>query len=698
MRAHSQKRIGALLIWGITTALVTWWIAADGLRDFEMRTWDWRLQFISSKKPHNPNIKLIMVDQTSLDHFSRREKIFWPWPRSLYVPVLKFLERAGAKAAAFDILFTESSGQVEDDQEFAAAMRGALPVVNSVVLRSDTDAQDIGEENLLRAKQEPQAARIELFLRNFATRNYGAARVPIPEIFSASQALGSVTAESDSDRIFRSTVPGAYMRRIPILNLPFALFNQTHPESARATELGSSANSQGRLFVRFFGPAGTYDTYSIHAIISSWLLLEEGRRPVVPLDSFKDSYVFIGANAPGLLDLRSVPVGGAYSGVEVNATILDNVLGKSFLRQAPRWLSCIAAALLLASVCFITIFVPRHQLVVLCGVFGVWVVGVFYAAILGWWIPLVAPVCGAALAVLVGFFLQYQLEGKQHKFIRGAFQHFVTAEVVNKIIADPSLLSLGGERKELTMFFSDIRGFTTLSENMAPATLVKFINTFLTEMTDVILSLEGTIDKYEGDAIIAFWNAPLTIHDHQDRAVRAALLCQRRLHELRDFFQTEFGVDIQMRVGVNTGVVTVGNFGSTKRFNYTMIGDAANLASRLEGVNKVFGTTVLVSEETKMAVASPVAWRRVGDAQVKGKLKATRLFEPLDPQTQGDTIAGLDLYNRGLEAFERGSFKEAERCFERLTSDPVSAAYIARIHREDSTQVEWSPVWVLTEK
>lgn len=698
MRVHSHKRIGAALIWLITTALVTWWIAADSLRDFEMRTWDWRLQYISTKKSHNPKIKLIMVDQTSLDYFSRREKIFWPWPRSLYVPVLKFLERAGAKAAAFDMLFTESSGQVEDDREFAAAMAGSLAVVNSVVLRSDTDAQDISQENVLRVKQEPLSARIELFLRHFATRNYGAARIPIPEILSSSKALGNVTAEPDSDRIFRSTVPGAYMRRIPILNLPFALFNHTYPDSSQLIELNEFADSKGRLLMRFFGPAGTYETYSIHAIINSYLLLEEGKAPFVPLDDFRDSYVFIGANAPGLLDLRAVPVGGAFSGVEVNATILDNVLGTSFMRQLPHFISCVLAAILMAGVCFITMFIPRYQLVALLAIFAAWVVAAFYAAILGWWIPLVAPVCGAALAVLMGFFTQYQLEGKQHRFIRGAFQHFVTAEVVNKIIADPSLLSLGGERKELTMFFSDIRGFTTLSENMDPPTLVRFINTFLTEMTDVILSLEGTIDKYEGDAIIAFWNAPLTITDHQDRAVRAALLCQRRLHELRDFFKSDFGVDIQMRVGINTGVVTVGNFGSTKRFNYTMIGDAANLASRLEGVNKVFGTTILVSEETKMAVSSPVAWRRVGDAQVKGKLKATRLFEPLDPETQDDMIARLDDYQRGLEFFEKGSFREAEIYFARLDGDPVSAAYVARIRREDSGQPGWTPVWVLHEK
>lgn len=698
-RVRRQKRIAVLILWSLASCLAVAGVLAGLLTDIETRTWDWRLRFIANQEPHNPKIKLIVIDQTSLDHFSVNEKIYWPWPRSLYVPVLRFLERSGAKAAAFDMLFTESSGQFGDDAEFAAAVKSSLPVVSAVALRSSgveipADSGALFTRSLTRDVETRRA-----LLGGFAPPRYGTATLPIPELIEASRSLGNVTSEPDEDKIFRRTTPGALINDLPIANLPFALFADTAPEAARDSRFAELQDPTGKLLVRFFGPAGTYDTYSIHAVINSWLQLEEGKTPAISLDEFKDAIVLIGGTAPGLLDLRSVPVGGAYSGVEINATILDNALRNGFLRHVSPLSAALMTVALLALAALLAMLHERVQLVGALVLLSAWFATCFYAATLGWWIPMVIPMLGMALMLSLGFFLQYQLEGKQHRFIRGAFQHFVTAEVVNKIIADPSLLALGGERKELTMLFSDIAGFTTLSEAMEPAELVRFINTFLSEMTDIILSHEGTIDKYEGDAIIAFWNAPLTIPDHEARSVRAALQCQERLRELADYFQQEFGVDVQMRVGINTGVVTVGNFGSSKRFNYTMIGDAANLASRLEGTNKVFGTRILVSESTKEGVKDGVVWRRVADVQVKGKKESTRLYEPLDPVYQRFIIEHQERYEAALRSFEAGDFAAAREAFGEFGDDPVSKTYLARIERiRRDAEGQFSPVWVLTEK
>jgi adenylate cyclase len=698
MRASTQKRLGAFIIWVAVSAVAALSLSVDLLRDFELRTWDWRLRAISGQYPHNSKVKIITVDQASLDHFASREKIFWPWPRSLYVPVLEFLKRSGAKAVAFDMLFTEGSGRVEDDLEFAAAVQRSLPVVSTLVLRGEAPVDGSLDQDLLATIQSNRRDSVERYISSFPVHSYPFALLPTPELARASSALGSVTAEPDTDRIFRSTLPGARLKDIPVLNLPFALFNVAEPESSVVSELHSRADTRGRLLVRFFGPAGTYDTFSMHAVINSFLQLEEGKQPAIPLETFKDSYVLIGGTAPGLLDLRAVPVGGAYSGVEINATILDNLLQGAFLRQMDTSIAILITAIALALVCYLTIVWSQHQVILAIVSLVGWGVACVVGAFAGWWIPLVIPLSAYTIAISAGFFLQYQLEGKQHRFIRGAFQHYVTAEVVNKITLDPSLLSLGGDRKELTMFFSDIAGFTTLSETMSPAELVRFINTFLSEMTDIILSVEGTIDKYEGDAIIAFWNAPIAVEDHATRAVRAALACQRRLRELQGYFKAEFKVDVAMRVGINTGVVTVGNFGSTKRFNYTMIGDAANLASRLEGTNKVFGTRILVSEATKQQVKGDFLWRWVADVQVKGKKKTTRLYEPLDATYQSHTIAQLKVFEAAMEAFDAGRYTEAEALFAQMSGDPVSEAYLCRIRDYRGKFDGVSPVWVLLEK
>ena len=280
---------------------------------------------------------------------------------------------------------------------------------------------------------------------------------------------------------------------------------------------------------------------------------------------------------------------------------------------------------------------------------------------------------GAFLSILVNFYS----EGKQRRFIKHSFRHYLSPSVVDELISNPDRLKLGGQRKDLSIFFSDLQGFTAISEELDPEALAQLLNEYLTIMTDIILEEGGTIDKYEGDAIIAFWNAPLSMEDHAYRSVYAAIRCQEELDRLRAHFREKCGHDLYMRIGINTGPAVVGNFGSNKRFDYTMLGDAVNLAARLEGINKVFGTFTLVSEDTWEKVSSNIAGRFLGRIKVIGKNKSIKVYEPMSQALFFETENNLKLFEKGRTAFEAAQFQEAIKHFEKLPDDPAAQKHLA---------------------
>jgi adenylate cyclase len=303
--------------------------------------------------------------------------------------------------------------------------------------------------------------------------------------------------------------------------------------------------------------------------------------------------------------------------------------------------------------------------------------------------PGVAAVAATTLVLL----LRYLVEGRQHLFVKRAFKHYVSPEVIDQIIANPQSFALGGERRELTIFFSDIEGFTSLSERTDPVSLTRLLNRFLSEVSAIVLSHGGTIDKYQGDAVVAFWNAPLPVEGHAYRATAAAIACHKKLRELEDVFVQECGQPLKMRIGLHTGVVSVGNFGSSFRFNYTMIGDAANLASRLEGVNKVFGSFVAISGETRVR-APEFPCRKLGEVRVVGKDSIVAVFEPMAvSELRADEVVR---YEQALSLFSGGRYTESRVIFSELSTDPVSRMYVRRIDEEGDSLS--SPVWNLSSK
>jgi adenylate cyclase len=335
------------------------------------------------------------------------------------------------------------------------------------------------------------------------------------------------------------------------------------------------------------------------------------------------------------------------------------------------WLACVAVG------------VPAFVLVV-----------PFFAAAWGYWLPLMVPLVCTCLSIGAAFAYQHQLEGRAGRFLRSAFQFYLSPQLIERIIEDSSALALGGERKELTVFFCDIEGFTKMSESLDPQDLGVFLNEFISAMTKIILDHQGTVDKYIGDAIVAFWNAPVSLTDHASLAVRSALECQKRVVELGRSFKQRFGIELKLRIGLNTGFVSVGNFGSRERFNYTVIGDTVNVASRLEGANKFFGTKILISEQTFEQLPSDIFCRPVGRIRVVGRAESFLVYEPLTDIDPEDLTTWIAV--RGL--LEAQQLEAARHTLADLPVCRLHSLYLERIADLQASREPWDDTWNLTKK
>lgn len=704
MRA-SKKLTGALATAAVSflLACLCLYLKPAFIEDLENRSWDWRAKLVAKTERADKNIKLIVIDQASLDFFEQEYSLTWPIPRSAYVHVISFLQAAGAKGIAFDMLFTESSAQsLEGDQEFAAAVGGKLPVVNALNLESYEKFMNADKLAAFRKRQLEQSIAEhwkEKYFSAGSIHHFKSATLPIPELISASSGLGTVHATPDRDGIYRRYQTGGMLNDIPVLSLPFALLEATKtilPSNFRPADSGA--------VIRTHGPSGTYAEIPLAKVIQADAEREEGKPPRVTLETFKDSWVFLGATAPGLLDLRPTSLEERGHGLELVASTFDNLLHDDFIRF-PSLTTSILSMFVLVALASLIAFGARDlglqvSLLALLGtVFGSAAV---HFASQGWWIPVVVPCLGIASAAFLGIGMQYQLEGKQSRFLRKAFQSYVSPQVVEQLVSQPELLALNGEKRELSMFFSDVEGFTTLAEKLDPNTLVPILNEYLSLMSGLIQSSGGTVDKYVGDAVVAFWNAPMPVGEHASRAVETAIKCQQKLAELAPHFQEEYGISLRTRIGVNTALVTVGNFGSEDRFTFTMIGDGVNLASRIESINKVFGTLLLITDATESLMREKPRMRLVGKIRVAGKKEAVKIFEPfLDDSQWVFRDKNLELFTNALSAFEAGDWLEAQKLFRGMSADPVAKAYAERIDamlRDEVSRENWSPIWEFFEK
>jgi adenylate cyclase len=681
------------------------------LESYELRTYDQLCRLNARNSPVSDEIVLVAVDQGSLQA-AQRQGINWPWPRQMYAPIVHFLASSGVRAVAFDILFTEPSAYgMEDDQLLAEALKQDGQVFLPIFLSREERPRPAGEKRLI--------DRIALPLTNQSAElisPYLSSVPPIQMLADSTYGLGNVAIPPDPDGIYRR-LPLVFPYRADwIPSLGFAVFRYlSHPGPVTLTKDGLTLtgmrvplDNQGNFLLNYYSNAENFPRFSAFNVIQSYQALQDGSKPIYSPEAFRNKIVFVGYTAPGLFDLKPTPISSVNPGMAIHATLVANLLHKDFrVRISPPVVLSLAAGLAVAIGITVMLVPGLWQLALatlsFAGGLLLFVVLAFRQNI---WIDGILLAAGLGLSFAMTTTFSYATEGRQRRQIKQVFSHYMSDLLIQDLLRNPDKLRLGGEKRVLSVFFSDLAGFTTLSEKLTPEEVVTLLNRYLTAMTDIILASGGLIDKYEGDAIMAFWGAPLPQENHAARACLAALDNQARLAQLRKEFMQMGLPPVHARIGINTGEMIIGNMGSSQRFDFTVIGDSVNLASRLEGAGKEYGTRIIISEDTHRQASGYVEVRELDLLRVKGKEMPVRIYELLARKGELDETGQKvrDLFAEGLSHYRQQEWPGAISCFQRILAlepeDGPAKTFILRCQQFAQTPPPsgWDGVYRLTSK
>ncbi len=702
----ARSKLEAATVLVLAVACLTLALQVSGLMEpYRLKTLDLLFLHVPLAKA-SPQVVVVTVDQGDLDFF-KNQGVVWPWPRQLYAPIIDYCARGGARAVIFDVLFTEASSYgAEDDTRLAQATAAAGNVAMAFFLSREEKAANPWEADLLhKAGLEIPGSRPQ------GLPGYRSVVTPIPPLIDAAGALGNVESRPDVDGIYRRVPLVVPFKDRWLPTLGFAAFHRFTGNAPLRFQEGALVagasriplDPQGQLLLKYRGPSRSHQRFSAANVIASDSRVRHHLAPIYPPEAFAGKWVLVGLTAPGLMDLKASPVAAVYPGVEVNATLLDNLLQGDFLRTLPGWALWVCSLLLSAVMVLAVLFSPGltvtlAALVILALLYLGLSVLAFWA---GWWSDPVLPGATLSLGFALAAAYSYATEGRQKTYIRRMFGQYMSETVIDHLLEHPEKLKLGGERRRVTLFFSDLAGFTTLSERLEAEAVVALLNDYLSRMTEIILSEAGTVDKFEGDAIMAFWGAPLDQEDQALRACRAALRQTEALGELNRRF-ADLGLPLlTIRIGLHTGEAVVGNLGSVKRFDYTVIGDTVNLASRLEGLNKFYGTTIMASEATAAACGEAVEFRELDLVAVKGREAPVRVLEVL--ALKGELAPELASRRRefalGLDLYRQGNFAQAGPQFAAVLTaapeDGPSRTFLGRCQAlaEASPSPHWDTVF-----
>ena len=704
------KSLGRGLAVGAGAAVLAAALWLPGLLDrFEATTFDLRARLLARPGTATEEVATIILDQYSLS-WAEEFGIGWPWPRSLYGMIADFCARGGAKALVFDVLYTEETNEdVAQNEQFGEGIRNNGRVVAAMNLATKAgqggdDAWPAGLPRTRLAVSGPGKER----LRGI---DFPRAEFPITAVRDTAAFLANTNLPADPDGVYRREPLFAVFAGEVVPTEALAAWAlgkggslAVAPGTLTVGDIKVPIDGGGRAILRYRGPTLTHEHYTAASILNSEQQIREGKKPDIDPAGLEGKYILFGFTAPGLFDLKPTPMKESFPGVEVNATMLDNLLSGDFLSPLgrPAGLVLLLVLSLCAAMAVSGVSGAGRSVVVYLAFLPLAPALGIAAYALGTWLPVIPLELGVVLALVGASLANYATEGRLKRIYRDTFKQYMSHEYIEQLVADPSLLRLGGERKELTIYFSDVQGFTSISERLSPEELTALLNDYLSAMTDIIQEEGGTIDKYEGDAIVAFWNAPLSLPDHAVRGVRAALRCQARLAEMRPALKARAGRDMHQRIGLNSGPAVVGNMGSAAHFNYTMLGDQVNLAARLEGVNKQFGTFTMISEALLERIDGAFPARELSRIAVVGREEPIRVYEPMLQAEYEGRRNELAIFARGLVHFYDGAFIEAQRVFSSIAaSDPAAAAYVRKcgiLAADPEVKKDWRGVWVMTEK
>lgn len=614
------------------------------LETAERKTLDWRFRTLTEAGRADPDIIIVALDDTSFASREMRENFGrWPWRRRLYAGLVHYLNEWGARVIALDLMFVGADPHEGDDALLARALAERPSVVlafalNRAVFRESDPEADADVER----KLAPFAIRLPDSVP-ISFEEYSGVDLSQDEFVSAVPAMGSITVESDPDGPLRSFAPvfrfrESYYPSFALAVAARALGNK--PEVGIApgqalifAEKRIPVDGKGRALLRWHGPAyKTYQHYSVWRVFNAALAYENGETPDLPPETFRGKIVLIGPTAAGAADLLSNPFSSVYPGVEVHATAVDNLLRGEFLRPvAPRTRTGVILALAFAMSALVYLLNSAAASTLLAAVVGG---GYFLLACALFrqqdlWLPLVAPLAAGVVAFTGATLTRYATEGREKRRYRRTLIKYLSPQLVETIMQDMNWASLRAEKRYLTVLFSDVRGFTTITEQYPAEVVVATLNEMLNMMVSVIFKHQGTLDKFVGDCVMAFWGAPLAQTHHAELACRAGLDIVEGLEKLNQKWQSEGRPGLKVGVGINTGEMLFGNIGSEQRMDFTVIGDAVNLGSRLESATKELKATIVISDSTYREVADRASVRPLGEISVKGKTQKIVVYELL---------------------------------------------------------------------
>ena len=712
IKKYSQVTPLKITIFFILLSLVLFFFDSPFLRFMELKTLDLRIASRGAL-PTGGETVIAVIDEKSLAELGR-----WPWPRTTIAKLIDKLKASGAKAVGFDVIFSEKETANAD-----AALAKSIARAKNVTLGyffhlSGKDVAHLSQKEIAEDTANIKNSRYQLI--NSTEKNPDdstlikayAPEANLKILSAAAVNSGYFNMIPDTDGSMRwsplviefrnnyySSLSLSVLQQYldwPMLSLNLAGYGA---ESVKIGDTTIPTDESGRLLVNYLGTAKTFPHYSISDILK--------RR--VPAEKIRNKIVLVGATAIGIYDLRVTPFSATYPGVEIHATVIDNILHRNFLTHSS-FTRFIDLCTIIIFGLLMGLIIPRLKAVK--GIlFALIIVGVFVAINMllfskfNVWLNLIYPALTMAFIYLGITVYRYITEEREKKKIRGAFQYYLTASVINEMLKDPSKLKLGGDKKNLSVLFSDIRGFTTISEKLSPEDLVHLLNEYLTAMTDIVFKYDGTLDKYMGDAIMAVFGAPLDQPDHAKRACLTALDMMNELHKLQKKWQEEGKPPLNIGIGINSGDMVVGNMGSQMRFDYTVMGDMVNLGSRLEGTNKEYGSNIIFSEFTYDAVKDYVCCRELDSVRVKGKKLPVKIYELLgekkDESKWKDFIVSFE---EGLKLYRTSKWDEAIAAFQKTLSirpeDETSRIYIERCKnlKENPPPAPWDGVFVMTKK